>query len=799
MGTMVVKDLFGTSGAIGVNRGMKMIRRLLLPGAILAVLFCQTAFGLGLGKLELNSALNQEFSAEIALTNSSELAVEEILASLASQEDFDRIGVDRNYRLADLHFKVVEIANGSKVIRISSTRSIVEPFLNFIVEILWPSGRVLREYTVLLDPPVFGQQGIAPVSPGVSAPVQSPQDSPEPAARRSVPPVPAGKPERLVTSTVPLGMQEGDIDDGEYGMTGAGDTLWKIATKVRPDTSVSIQQTMLALQRANPDAFINSNINLLKAGYRLRIPSRSEMQRETVSEAVAEVRIQNEEFQDYKGNRVAQLDATRRKTRTNRSSSSTPDEGELRLLASDGSSGQRAGDSDSDARNEALKSELAVAREDLDRAKRANATLNVRMKDLAEQVETLNALARVQSDELAALRAEIQKSLAAVPKVTTVTPRAPDTASPLASLLSNPFVLGVLALLLIGGVVGGMIILRRRQEAASFDDEFVEVELSDDQSELVEVQEEEEPEEELLEEELSPQTGDVISEVEIYIAYGRFPQAVKFLTNAIEAEPDRTDIQLKLLEVYVQIEDTEAFNLQLEALKLLGDEDATAQAAELQSKLQGAPEAAEIDFGEVEASEEIEIGADDAADDEDDDLSFDLDDLDSETDDDTLDLGDELDLDDTGEPELDLDLDAELEPGTSEESTEEDDEFDLELDLDADLDLDDDSLEVNLGDANSPGPDDDDGAITLDLDADDNFNLDDGIELDLGDDDDLELDLGDLDDISLEEDASTKLDLARAYLDMGDNDGVRSLLEEVISGGSESDIKEANELMEKLD
>ena len=780
---------------------MKMIRRLLLPAVTLAVLFCQSAFGVGLGKLELNSALNQEFSAEIELTNTTDLAVEELVPNLASQEDFDRVGVERHYGLIDLRFKVVEKENGTKVVRITSRRVIVEPFLNFIVEILWPNGRMLREYTVLLDPPVFGQQGVAPITPGVTAPRQS--DRRAPASRARVPAAGTRKEtgDQLITSTHVRGKQEGDIADGEYGMTGAGDTLWKIAMKVRPEKSISVQQTMLALKRLNPEAFINDNINLLKAGYILKIPSRGEILRDSVSEAVAEVRIQNQAFQDYKGNRVSQLDATRRSSRSG-SSGNRGDDGELKLLASDGSSGQRAGDSD--ARSEALENNLAVAREDLDRARRKNAELSVRMKDLSEQIETMNGLLKLQDDQLAALRAQVQKSLEAAPEATpetaavttAVTTARQESTAQLGSLLSNPFVLGGLALLLVGGLVGGMIFMRRRQEASAFDnDDFAEVVLGDTQPEVFDAEENEEPLEELLEEEeeeeLSPQTGDVISEVEIYIAYGRFPQATKFLVNAIENEPDRADIQLKLLEVYVQTDDATAFNQQFEQLKLLGDSESTALAEELQSKIPGAAEAA-VDQVTTDSFDAGEA---------DDDLSFDLDDLDSETDDDSLDL--ELDLDaDLDDDGLDLDDDSiELDlDDTSLDLDLEDDGIELDLDGDSlDLDLEDDSIELDLEDDSieldleddSPAVDLEDDSLDIDLD-------DDSFELDL-EDDGLELDLGDLDDLDLEEDASTKLDLARAYLDMGDNDGVRSLLEEVISEGSEADIKEANELMEKLD
>ena len=158
----------------------------------------------------------------------------------------------------------------------------------------------------------------------------------------------------------------------------------------------------------------------------------------------------------------------------------------------------------------------------------------------------------------------------------------------------------------------------------------------------------------------SPQTADVISEVEIYIAYGRFSQAIIFLENAIEAEPDRVDIQLKLLEVYVQTEDSTAFNQQFDQLKTLGDEVANDQALTMQAKFPDAdgPAAASMDATTISADPIVSREA--TA--ENDDLSFDLDELDSERDDESFDFEDDLDLD----LDLDIDIDDEDLDATSE-------------------------------------------------------------------------------------------------------------------------------------
>jgi pilus assembly protein FimV len=592
-------------------------------------------------------------------------------------------------------------------------------------------------------------------------------------------------------------MSEGDVVDDEYGVTGPGDTLWTIALKVRPNASVSVQQTMLALQRLNPEAFINNNINLLKAGHVLRIPDTGDIREDTTQEAVAEVRTQNQEFKDYKSSGIAQMDATRR-DRQDTSSDAGDEDGELKLLAANRTSGQRAGDSD--ARTADIENELAITREDLDRARRANSELNVRLDDLAGQIETLSEIVKLKDDQLAAWRAELQKVQDApnvAPSTPAETAQPAPVAKPQGSLLTNPFVIGGLLLLVIGALVAGMLVMRKRKDNTT-DDDFTEITLaepttlSDDEEESGEGADEAAADENEEEEDISQQTSDPISEAEIYIAYGRFPQAIEFLQNAIEKDPQRADIQLKLLEVYVATEDSAQFNLLFDQLQALNDAEATAAGAKLQEKLPGAAEtaAAAMD-ATIVSTEPIEAIVEE---DDDDDLSFDLDDLDAETEDDDLDLGEDLDLEDDGEEvamsvddeeldldlgntELDIDLDADLDADDTVPLEEGDLDLDLESDdLDdtvaleeGDLDLGDldtndgESDELDLGELDLGDDDldidlDDDDAITLDLDEDDDFDLDDALNheaeetLDLDDDDDaISIDLDQDDDINLDD------------------------------------------------
>lgn len=902
-----------------------MIQRQRLLLVTLFALYCGNAFALGLGELDLKSALNQRFDAEIALSNTGGLELIEIIPKLATDEDFEQVGVNRDYHLTDLRFNAQLSEDGTHIVHISSGKPIIEPFLNFIVEVLWPNGRILREYVVLLDPPVFSSEGIekielsrttGSVSVGntSSGNAFSGSNTPEQSGSRSgggleIPPASSGGNRRT---------QGGVAEGEEYGVTRRGDTLWSIASMVRPNERISVKQTMLALQRANPEAFISNNINLLKAGYVLRIPGESEIRAETSEEADVAVLSQNQEFEDYRTRDVTQIDA-RRAASSSAAGSDDSDDGELKLLAADQSGAQSGRD---DTRADELENSLAVAREELDRSQRANSEINARLSYIDGQVETLSELVNLKDDQLAALRAELARQAAE----TITQPVEPAVIRQQAnrSFFSSPLVLGVIGLLLIGLVAGALMMLRKRRQEDQLDDnEFPETMIEEDHPQVSSIDLRDEAtdgviedgaaeESDALNEDFTQQTSDVIGEAEIYISYGRFPQAISLLQKAIENEPHRTDIQLRLLEVYVQTEDAAAFNLQYEQLKLLSDDDAISEGAELQVEMLAGADTSDLDLDlDVDLDVDLDLDLDlDPNEDvagvssepivtledsgvDDDDLSFDLeledledaDDighLKAETDDvdpgltDTVrtdigltDIGEVLSPEEVrefGDANFDHDLDELLEEGIVSSTEEEadldlalgldnetglefdDDDIDVEEDL-LDLDLDDDDLleldenetlefddddtfeldddaplelddddTLDLDEDEPPELDDDetleldDGDI-LDLDDDETLDLDDAplefgdddspelvdddaIDLDLDDDD--EFDLGfddDVDEPGLEEDPASKLDLARAYIEMGDNGGAKPLLEAVLSQGDEAQIDEANELL----
>lgn len=377
-------------------------------GAIF-VLASGGASALGLGNVELDSYLNQPLKAEIELYEVRELTEEEIKVKIAAKEDFDRIGVDRTYFLSDLRFEVILDDPKGAYIRVSSKKIVREPFLNFVLQVQWPSGRLLREYTVLLDLPVYSDAAAPSVSAAQSQPAtastqtQRPS-SPQPTSDynpRSV--YEAAPPRPSASSAAPISPT---YTDDTYRVR-ANDTLWEIAMSIRPNRSVSIHQTMLALQRANPEAFINNNINLLKEGQILRMPGEEEMRELSQGEAVQEVAVQNAAWRGESYDAQvsdAQLSAVDSYDDT--STSSSAPEGRLKLASPDeiysAVEGRTSGGS-ADVSSEALENELAISLEQLDKSNRENNDLRSKVESLEQQIETMERMLEVSNESLRAM------------------------------------------------------------------------------------------------------------------------------------------------------------------------------------------------------------------------------------------------------------------------------------------------------------------------------------------------------------------------------------------------------------
>jgi len=931
---------------------MVRVRKLVLAIAAASALSSGMAHALGLGEVTLQSSLNQPLVAEIELLEVRDLASNEVIPSLASPEEFVKAGVDRQYFLTDLKFTPVLKPNGKSVIRITSSKTVREPYLNFLVEVLWPNGRLLREYTLLLDPPLYSTQTSVAAAPQlpVAAPAPRPSAAPAPAPASAAP---AAAPRPVAPAPASRA-----ISGNEYRTT-ANDTLWEIAQRV---SGGSVNQAMLAIQDLNPDAFIGGNINRMKSGQVLRLPDEQQIRSRSNAEAIAQVAEQNAAWREGRAVASRQLDATRRTTAG--AAPATAEAGDsLKLLAAEAGQSTRGSDAGS-AGSKALADKLAVTQESLDSTRRENAELQGRVGDLQSQLDKLQRLVELKDSQLAKLQADLSAASdepapeapatepevappaegAATPPTTPPEEAAPDynyseepaapvedsaaatqqpasepaaavepvapatpveAAKPAApapapapapqsfidDLMASPMTLGLAgggALLLL--LVGLMALSRRNAMKESELQEELADDLSQEQAFASDL---DMPEDSFAglddepvqsaqaagEERVTAQTGDALGEADIYIAYGRFNQAAELLQNAINDEPHRADLRLKLMEVYAELGDREGFARQDNELREIGG--VNAEAEQLKSKYPaiaafagaGAMAAAasvdddmgEFSLDDLSLDEPAAEAPASTAGDLDDAFDLSLDDLEADLESDIqsakaeqapLSLDDDLDFGLVDEPAApvasaadDLGFDLALDDDKVELSQPTDDLSAFSLDLDepaaavsdeADdflLSLDDDApLSQSADDLSGLSLDlpEETPSADLDLPADFDLSLEDEApvqpaiapdsfaaqldevtaELDqlstgfeepqaapLAPADSLSSDLDgddDFDFLSGTDETATKLDLARAYIDMGDTEGARDILDEVIAEGSDAQQQEAREMIAKM-
>lgn len=270
--------------------------------AALAVGLVSTdADALTLGRLNVQSALGEPLRAEIEVTEIGPGEADGLRVEVASRAAFQAAGVSFNDALSSVRTALQRRADGRYVVRLTGARPISEPFVDLLLEANWASGRIVRDYTLLLDPPTATRQAtavpvapIAPIAPATSAArpqVVNPQPrvaAAAPAAPRNAP-APAATPVRARAEST--GDQQVTIQRGE--------TLGQIAAAHKP-ADVSLDQMLVALLRANPDAFINGNINRVKAGAVLQIPTAAEAASLPAAEARRTVVAQSRDFSQYR-------------------------------------------------------------------------------------------------------------------------------------------------------------------------------------------------------------------------------------------------------------------------------------------------------------------------------------------------------------------------------------------------------------------------------------------------------------------------------------------------------------------
>lgn len=381
------------------------VRKLAVALALAGGLGSGMAQALGLGEIEMQSWLNQPLDAEISLRQSRGVDPGDVFVNVAPEAAYQRVGLERHQFLSKLKFEVVTEADGNLAINVSSREPFREPYLNFLLELTWPNGRLMREYAVLVDPPVYAEE--SGVREQVAAPSSAPQRSSVTRTARSSESV-----RRQAAAQSPRPSRSYSAES--YGPTGSSDTLWTIAQRMRPNNSVSMQQVMLAIQDKNPDAFIGGNINRLKRGQVLRAPSLAEIERRSQAEASRVVARQNQELKAPRP-----VDATQ-SSQTAAKPSAKPQEveagAELRLIAADETearSEEQGGSAGGDGASEGgVDAGSAVALEELEATRRENEELNSRLEDMQAQVETLQRLLELKSTQLADLQGAVSEDSA---------------------------------------------------------------------------------------------------------------------------------------------------------------------------------------------------------------------------------------------------------------------------------------------------------------------------------------------------------------------------------------------------
>ncbi|MCG7958521.1 MAG: hypothetical protein JAY69_05590 [Candidatus Thiodiazotropha taylori] len=368
-----------------------MIRKLSLAVAVATALSPMGALALGLGEIHPQSALNQTFKADIDLLSVTQEELQDVRVSLASHEAFKKAGMDRPFHLTGLKFTPQLTASGKPVIMITSRDAIREPFLNFLVEVNWPKGRLVREFTVLLDPPVTLSRKPAPVA----APVAKSQ----PVVSKVMPS------RRAPAASAPMSESAMSSAGGrEYGPVQPNDNLWNIAKQMQ-EGDESIEQVMMSLLDHNPSAFINNNVNNLKVGKILRLPEDAEVTGLSKRAAREEFLAQTREWKS--GTRAAAPSRQQQAAEAPAPAAAPTPEDRLKLVSPKpgaGESAEREGQAES-AEIEQLQQEIMLVRESNEGALQENSALKSRVQELEKQIQDIQRLLTLKSDQLAEVQA----------------------------------------------------------------------------------------------------------------------------------------------------------------------------------------------------------------------------------------------------------------------------------------------------------------------------------------------------------------------------------------------------------
>lgn len=422
-----------------------MLRRYTVTffGLLLSVAASHT-LGLSLGSAVVESSVNQPLSLRIEILELGEIRADDVSIQMASTEDFIRLGIDPLELLSSVSFLTQETSDGVYVL-LASSEIIRESYLSFVLETRWPSGRLLSEYRVSLDLPVYSDTD--QVEDRIQQPLSNILDSPESINE-------AGS--ILAESEA----EQTNLSGQDVIETNDGSTLIRIARQIRPDETVSLQQTMIAIQSLNPEAFADGNINRLLIGKVLRVPTKDEISAFDAESAFAEVSRQNQAMVGVVPNLAPGRGDSGGNSATARLSVIATDSDVIDSSSATALSVVQE-NTELDRRIAVLENELSVRQEEADRVRISRESLDFRLADLDAQIEAAQELIRLQDIRLAQMKellslAEAAAEAAAAEQAAQEARRISDTQPPrpplgiLASLANNSItLLGSLGLLVL--------------------------------------------------------------------------------------------------------------------------------------------------------------------------------------------------------------------------------------------------------------------------------------------------------------------------------------------------------------
>ena len=559
----------------------------------------------GLGKLTILSALGQPLLAEVDLVSVQKSEIAVLAARLAPPEAFARANITYSPALVGVRMSIERRADGQPYIKIISTRPVNEPFIDLLVELSWQQGRLVREYTALIDP--IGYTPALPVAPVEPSVAVTPLVTPEP---RPIVPVPQppmatavpaeAKPAAAKTRpATPPAATAAETADKAYGPIKRGETLSRIASKVKPE-GVTLEQMLVGLYHTNPDAFAG-NMNHLKTGKILRIPTKEDVIATGQSEAVREVRVEAANWNAYRQKLAAAAGETPARELKSAASGKITAKVEdkaagraapkevLKLSKGEPAAG-KAGDGKG-ARRPSVPNRIRMLEEEAIAREKSLAEANIRIAQLEKTIKDMQHVLEI-------------KAQAPVPVAKPV-PKPPPPPAPEPDLLEQ--IMGEPAYLAAGGgvlvLLGGYLFVRRRRNEAGGDEparEMIEPETGKDSSGggvlarlggywSARRRRAQADDDEAARERIAPELGetaaaaaavsaeraaapmttvpvvdgaeevDPLAEADMYLNFGRDVQAEEVLKEALAKTPGHEEAQLKLLQVYAGRKDKAAF------------------------------------------------------------------------------------------------------------------------------------------------------------------------------------------------------------------------------------------------